>query len=177
MATALTERNTEELVAAAQTGDRAAFGMLYVRFAKLVHGVLLANALSEDVPDLLQEVFFAALKKVHTLRDPPTFGSWVSAIARNMARMHHRSARETVAIPDAMAGPRATDDRLKANEVMAAIKRLPDRFREPLLLRLVEEMNGEEIAAQLGLSHGTVRVYLHHGMALLRMELGDRDAR
>jgi DNA-directed RNA polymerase specialized sigma24 family protein len=34
-------------------------------------------------------------------------------------------------------------------------------------------MGGEEIARQMGLTHGTVRVYLHHGMRLLRERLGD----
>lgn len=90
--------------------------------------------------------------------------------------MHHRGKRNTQDIPPEMPTPRAADDQLQANEVLRAVKRLPERYREALLLRLVEEMNGEEIAAHLGLSHGTVRVYLHHGLALLRKELGDRYA-
>jgi RNA polymerase sigma-70 factor (ECF subfamily) len=175
VAKALTERDTADLVAAAQAGDRAAFGALYERFARLVHGVLLANAQSDDVSDLGQEVFFTALRKIGTLRDRPAFGAWVSAIARNEARMHHRAHRETVEVPAELPSTGAADDRLKANEVLAAVKRLPEKYREPLLLRLVEEMGGEEIAAQLGLSHGTVRVYLHHGLAQLRTELGGRN--
>ena len=120
-------------------------------------------------------MFFVAFRKIPSLRDRPTFAGWVSAIARNEARMHHRRSRETVEIPDQHSASQKTDDRLNAHEVLRAVQRLPLRYREPLLLRLVEEMNGEEIAAQLGLSHGTVRVYLHHGLRLLRTELGDSD--
>jgi RNA polymerase sigma-70 factor (ECF subfamily) len=46
------------------------------------------------------------------------------------------------------------------------------RAREPLVLRLVEGMTGPEIAAQVGLEPGSVRVNLHRGMKLLREKLG-----
>lgn len=175
MAADLTGRETRDLVASAQNGDRAAFGALYERFAKLVHGVLLANARPDDVPDLLQDTFFNALQRIRSLRDGPAFAAWICAIARNKARMHHRGSRLTVEVSEELSSPRAADDRLNAGEVLRAVKRLPERYRETLLLRLVEELNGEEIATQLGLSHGTVRVYLHHGFAMLRNELGDRN--
>lgn len=176
MAPEVTPGDTADLVAAAQAGDRAAFGALYERFFKVVHGVLLANAERDDVPDLLHDVFIVALQKIHTLRDRPAFAAWVSAIARNQARMHHRARKETSTIPDDVSSPFGADALLRANEVLAAIKVLPERYREPLLLRLVEDMSGEEIATQLGLSHGTVRVYLHHGLGLLRNALGNRHA-
>jgi RNA polymerase sigma factor (sigma-70 family) len=58
------------------------------------------------------------------------------------------------------------------DDVLRALRALPERYREPLTLRLVEQMGGEEIALKLGLTHGTVRVYLHHGIRLLREQLG-----
>ena len=86
---------TAELVVAARAGDRASFGLLYERYARLVHGVLLASAQRDDVQDLLQDVFFRALRQLHTLREPAAFGSWIATLARNEARMHHRSTRPT----------------------------------------------------------------------------------
>jgi hypothetical protein len=44
-------------VAAAQGGDRAAFGRLYERYARMVHGVLPAKVPASDVDDLVQDVF------------------------------------------------------------------------------------------------------------------------
>ncbi len=163
------------LVRAARDGDRAAFGLLYERYARLVHGVLLASADRDDVQDLVQDVFFRALQQLHTLREPAAFGGWIATLARNEARMHHRSARQTVELSDQLANPPAEQSAaaLEMQDVLRALRALPERYREPLTLRLVEQMGGEEIADTLGLTHGTVRVYLHHGIRLLREQLRD----
>jgi RNA polymerase sigma-70 factor, ECF subfamily len=167
---------TAALVQAAQGGDRAAFGVLYERFARMVHGVLLASAQRDDVPDLLQEVFLRALRQLHTVREPAAFGGWIATMARNDAHMHHRSTRPTEKLSDQVAGPARATSEVEMDEVLQALRALPERYREPLALRLVEQMGGEEIARTLGLTHGTVRVYLHHGIRLLREQLGGEKA-
>jgi RNA polymerase sigma-70 factor (ECF subfamily) len=166
--------DTTALVCAARDGDRAAFGSLYERFARLVHGVLLASAERDDVPDLVQDVFFRALRQLHTLREPAAFGGWIATMARNEARMHHRAAKPMEALSDQLPGPSpaASPSRMEMDDVLRALRALPERYREPLTLRLAEQMSGEEIARMLGLTHGTVRVYLHHGIRLLREQLG-----
>jgi RNA polymerase sigma-70 factor, ECF subfamily len=161
----------EDLVDAARSGNRAAFGELYERFARLVHGVLLANVDRDDVDDLLQEVFLRALRRLHTLREPAAFGAWIATMARNEARMHHRARKNTVELSDDIPGPVVESASLGIDDLLRALRALPERYREPLVLRLVNRMGGEEIAAQTGLSHGTVRVYLHHGIRLLRERL------
>jgi len=55
--------------------------------------------------------------------------------------------------------------------VLDVIRKLPDAYRETLLMRLVEGMSGLEIADRTGLSAGSVRVNLHRGMKLLREKL------
>jgi RNA polymerase sigma-70 factor (ECF subfamily) len=165
--------DTAALVHAAQGGDRAAFGALYERFARLVHGVLLTGAQRDDVPDLLQEVFLRALRQLHTLREPAAFGGWIATMARNEARMHHRSERPAEELSDQVAEAPSSSDTMEMEDVLRALRALPERYREPLTLRLVEQMGGEEIARTLGLTHGTVRVYLHHGIRLLREQLGE----
>jgi RNA polymerase sigma-70 factor (ECF subfamily) len=168
--------DTATLVCAARDGDRAAFGALYERFARLVHGVLLASAERDDVPDLVQDVFFRALQHLHTLREPAAFAGWIATMARNEARMHHRAAKPTEELSEQLAQPAAAaPDAMETEEVLKALRALPERYREPLTLRLVEQMGGEEIARTLGLTHGTVRVYLHHGIRLLREQLGARN--
>ena len=164
------------LVIAARSGDRAAFGSLYERYARYVHGVLLAHADRDDVQDLVQNVFFRALRQLHTLRDPASFGGWIAMVARNEARMHHRSARHHVELSDQLPATLPSPPRLETEDVLRALRTLPERYREPLTLRLVEQMGGEEIARLTGLTHGTVRVYLHHGMRLLREQLGNEHA-
>jgi RNA polymerase sigma-70 factor (ECF subfamily) len=60
----------------------------------------------------------------------------------------------------------------EANEILGAIRSLPETYRETLVLRLVEGMTGNEIAERTGLRPESVRVNLHRGMELLRQKLG-----
>ncbi|MGI8671444.1 MAG: sigma-70 family RNA polymerase sigma factor [Luteitalea sp.] len=62
-------------------------------------------------------------------------------------------------------------DRLEADRALAVIRQLPEAYRETLLLRLVEGMNGPEIAARTGLTPDSGRVNLCRGMKLLRSRL------
>ena len=165
-------------VEAAKAGDGEAFRSLYRRFAPFVHAVALARAGRAEAEDLVQEVFLAAHRRLPGLRDPAAFGPWIHAIARNAAADHHRrrAARpcegplpeEPVAAPPG-AGAGGGEFR---ERVLAAVRALPEAYRETLLMRLVEGRTGPEIASATGLTHGSVRVNLHRGMALLRDSLG-----
>ena len=55
--------------------------------------------------------------------------------------------------------------------MLATIRRLPEAYRETLVLRLVEGMTGPEIAERTGMQPGSVRVNLHRGMQMLREAL------
>jgi RNA polymerase sigma-70 factor (ECF subfamily) len=168
-------REDAELVNAARQGDRAAFGLLYNRYARMVHGILLARIPVRDVNDLVHDVFLRALHRLHSLRDAARFGAWLAVIARNRANDYHRDAVEEVEFSDEIAAAGATDapDEETAS-VLAAIRGLKETYRETLLLRLVEGMTGPEIAARTGMTPGSVRVNLHRGMQQLREILGRR---
>src|SRR6266536_6138213 len=93
---AVRERSASEIsedatwVAAARDGDRAAFGRLYERYARMVHGVLLAKVPVGEVDDLVQDVFIRALRRLSTLREAGSFGAWLATIARNLAKDYYR---------------------------------------------------------------------------------------
>jgi len=164
-------------VRAARRGERAAFGRLYHRYARMVHGVLLARVPVDEVDDLVQEVFLQALRRLSTLREVERFGAWLAAIARNRANDYHRRAAPPDQLPDDAAEsniePAAGGDHQgPAAAVLDAIRALPEAYRETLIMRLVEGMTGPEIAARTGLTHGSVRVNLHRGMQQLRARLG-----
>ena len=158
------------LVRDAQRGDRAAFADLYLRFARMVHGIVLARTRGTDVDDLVQDVFLTALERLNNLREPEAFGGWVAAIARNRATDHGRRAVATEALTGDLMAARDSD-RLEAMAVLDAVRSLPDTYREALILRLVEGMTGAEIADRTGLTPASVRVNLHRGMKLLREKL------
>ncbi len=158
------------LVGAARQGDRAAFGQLYRRFAPMVHGILLARVPHQEADDLVQDVFLSALRRLSMLRDDASFPAWLAAIARNRANDHHRRAVETIELSESVASGCASGR--EALAVLDAICALPEAYREPLILRLVEGMTGNEIAARTGLTPASVRVNLHRGMKQLRVKLG-----
>jgi RNA polymerase sigma-70 factor, ECF subfamily len=171
-------REDDSLVSAARDGDRAAFGRLYERYARMVHGILLSRVPPHEVSDLVQEVFLSALRQLHALREISRFGGWLATITRNRANDYFRKSipenNLTDPIEENQAESRPTNHATEqeAAIILAVIRSLPDSYREPLILRLVEGMTGPEIAARTGLTHGSVRVNLYRGMQLLREKLG-----
>lgn len=164
------------LVRAAQQGDRASFGRLYERYARMVHGVLLAKVPAGEVDDLTQDVFVRALRGLSSLRDTGRFGGWLATIARNLANDYHRrSVPEEVLADEAedceQNAPQSRTEADYGAQVLEEIRCLPEAYRETLILRLVEGMTGPEIAARTGLTAGSVRVNLHRGMQQLREKL------
>jgi RNA polymerase sigma-70 factor (ECF subfamily) len=166
-----------ELVRAAQAGDVASFESLYVRYAPVVHSILLGRLPAADADDVTQNVFITAWTKLASLRDSAAFAGWIARIARNAAEDQRRRAGSVTTQLDIDYAARATQAAAaEAAGALAAIRALPEAYRETLMLRLVEGMSGEEIAARTGLTHGSVRVNLHRGMQLLRDALGGGDA-
>lgn len=158
------------LVERIAAGDDDAFGELYRKYAPMVHGITLARVPRNEVDDIVQEVFISAYKNLHTLRDKNAVGGWLAMIARNRAVEYFRRAKPTGELSEDLRQNSAPLS--EANEVLTAIRALPDTFSETLVLRLVEGMTGQEIADQTGLTPESVRVNLHRGMKLLREKLG-----
>ena len=158
-----------ETIRAVAAGDQDAFGCLYADYMRMVHAILLGRIPRRDVDDLVQEVFLSAYTRIRELRDPAAFGGWIATIARNRATDYLRRSHEQVELPDELPG----GDPIEAETfaVLEVIRRLPEAYRDTLLMRLVEGMSGQEIADRTGLAPGSVRVNLHRGMKLLREKL------
>jgi RNA polymerase sigma-70 factor (ECF subfamily) len=161
------------LIRAAAAGDRAAFGELYVRYARLVHGILLARVPPGEADDLVQDVFLAAMRQLRGLRTAAAFRGWLAAIARNRAMDYFRQSRLAAPLRDSMKSPATRHGGLEALEILDLIRHLPEAYREPLILRLVEGMTGPEIAQQTGLTPESVRVNLCRGMKMVRELWGE----
>jgi RNA polymerase sigma-70 factor (ECF subfamily) len=162
-----------DLVRAAKAGDRAAFAALYQRFSRAVHAVVLARVDYRDAGDLVQDVFVLALERIEQVADPAAFPGWILTVARTRAIDHTRKRRHDELVDEPAA---ATVPTAEAAAALAAIRGLPEAYRETLVMRLVEGMTGPEIAERTGLAPGSVRVNLHRGMKLLREKLGADEA-
>jgi RNA polymerase sigma-70 factor, ECF subfamily len=168
------------LVSAARDGDREAFGLLYGRYARMVHGILLCRVPPREVDDLVQDVFVSALRQLHALRDISRFGAWLATITRNRANDYFRKSipveQVTESAGEDLGETKATDHAVEqeAATILTVLRTLPEAYCEPLTLRLVEGMTGPEIAARTGMTHGSVRVNLCRGMEMLREKLADK---
>ena len=169
------ERSQKDLVEDAVAGDRDAFGELYRRFSVAVHGTLLARLRPAEAEDLVQEVFLEGWQKLEQLRDPEAFAAWICAIARRRAIDHVRRTIPDVPLPEGIAVAPSAGADLDAKLALEAIQSLAEAYREPLMLRLLGGLSGDEIAQVTGLTPGSVRVNLHRGFRLLRERMGVRD--
>ena len=160
------------LIDRVRSGDREAFTEIYRMFAPMIHGIVLARVPHDEVQDIVQDVFFTAYNQLDTLRDKAALGAWMASIARNRAAEFYRQSKPTEELTEEMRGK--TRPHAEAQEIMSAIRSLPETYRETLVLRLVEGMTGVEIAERTGLKPESVRVNLHRGMELLRQKLGIR---
>ena len=168
----MSARPDADLVRAAQAGDVPSFEMLYAKYAPVVHAIVLGRLVAADADDVTQNVFIIAWRKLGSLREPAAFAGWIVRIARNAAEDQRRRADNSLPIDTQYAASARQTDAAEAAQALAAIRSLPEAYRETLVLRLVEGMSGSEIAERTGLTPGSVRVNLHRGMQLLRDALG-----
>ena len=83
---ALERISLRELVLRAQTGDRDAFGELFRRYERVVYATAFRRLRNDaEAQELSQEVFVQALRKLHQLRQPESFGSWLRSMTTRMA--------------------------------------------------------------------------------------------
>jgi len=161
----------------AASGDPQALARLYQRHAPMVHAIALLRVDRADAEDVTHDVFLKALKSITLLKDGQALAPWLAQIARNAAIDHARSRHRWQWFARSGARPESIPTAARAvctpdaDDVLRAIRSLPEAYRETLVLRLVEQMTGPQIAAALGMTHGSVRVNLHRGMELLRAQL------
>lgn len=176
LATNLEPADDERLIHQAAGGDRAAFGELYLRYARMVHAILLARVPPADAEDLVQDVFMAAMDRLGELRTAAAFRGWLGAIARRRAIDYFRDGRRRGELSlSAERQYHSSSGGDRALVTLDLLRHLPEAYRETLIMRLVEGMTGPEIARQTGLTADSVRVNLCRGMKMLR-ELWKGDA-
>jgi RNA polymerase sigma-70 factor (ECF subfamily) len=162
----------DTLLRAAGRGDPDACGELYRRFAGVIHGIALAHVGVQEAEDVVQEAFVSIYGGIGSVRGGAALAAWVCTVARNAAIDHLRRRRRRPVheplgeIPSN--GLDAAGEESRAALVLAQLQRLPVAYRETLALRFVEGLTGPEIASRTGMTHGSVRVNLCRGMALLR---------
>lgn len=168
------ERSDAELLAASRRGERAAFALLVERYQGVVCAVSYSGtgdrSLSEDVA---QDTFLAAWRQLDQLREVERLRAWLCGIARNLAhKARRRRARELPVAEELEAGAGAdlfeqVSDRQAERVVREALHRVPETYRETLVLYYHEQRSAKEVAQALGISEAAVLQRLARGRQAL----------
>jgi RNA polymerase sigma factor (sigma-70 family) len=161
--------------------DEAAFAALVRRHGPMVLNVCRSVLRHEqDAEDAFQATFLVLARKADAIRRREAVAGWLYEVAHHVAvkaqaDAARRRARERRATPLAPADPTLDmtlrDLRLVLHE---ELRRLPDKYRLPLMLCYLEGRSQEEAAGQLGWSKGTFRGRLDRGREHLRRRLASR---
>jgi RNA polymerase sigma factor (sigma-70 family) len=168
--------------------DESAFEALVARFGPMVMGVC-RGLLSDphDVEDAFQATFLVLVKKGGSIRDRARLGNWLYGVAHRVAakaRVQAATRRALEGAPEHPDVPAPTDlerDRMAALDDLRPalheeVARLPDRYREPIVLCYLQGQTHEDAARSLGWPVGTVKGRLCRARRLLHDRLVRRGA-
>jgi RNA polymerase sigma factor (sigma-70 family) len=172
------------LVEGSLAGDREAFAQIVARYQSLICSLAYsATGSLAQSEDLAQETFVTAWKQLSSLREPGKLRSWLCGIARNLSYTAvHKESRQ----PSQAAEPFQALDQTPAREPLPSeqaitreeeailwrsVEKIPDIYREPLVLYYREHQSIEQVADWLDLSHDAVRQRLSRGRKLLQEQV------
>lgn len=161
--------------------DEAAFEELVRRHGPMVLRVcqrVLRH--SQDAEDAFQATFIVLARKAETVAKHESVGSWLHGVAYRVAlkartNASQRHLREQNLVTAAAASPRTSSGDAEAHDLRAALDqelvRLPDKYRQPVVLCYLEGKTNEEAAGELQCPVGTVKIRLSRARDLLRDRL------
>lgn len=164
------------------TADQAVTLLFAAHYRGLVR---LAVLLLHDQPvaeEVTQDAFVALHASWRRLKDADKALAYLRATVLNKARSSLRrrlvARRYAAAQPPPATAPSAESGAmglLRHQEVLAAVRKLPTRQREAIVLRYYAELSEAEIADAMGVSRGAVKSHTSRGMAALRQVLEKAD--
>lgn len=191
------EYNSQEvsdLILRCQAGDRSAFDELVSRYQRYVFNLIYQHMGGiDEIEDVAQEVFLRIYKFIRKYRGNASLESWIYKIVLNYCRTHARRrssiARMIVTVntpsrdeersydlldslPDSSYDPaKMVEQRRIVQDILEAVRGLPEIYRNILIMREVNELSYEEISEILGISIGTVKSRISRARDLVRQKV------
>lgn len=172
------------LVARLKAGDARAFDEVYAAYYERVYGFIVRMVRRPDVAeDMLQETWLRLASHAPRLRDDTEIGAWLFTVARNLCRSYHRwrvldgerlyeltlsRYKRSASSPYENASANQLEQRLEQ-----ALGSLSPRYREVVILVIIERMTPTEAAAVLSVKPDTLRQRLARARAMIAKSLGD----
>jgi RNA polymerase sigma factor (sigma-70 family) len=182
--TSTAEMPDDQLVAQSLDGNRDAFGRIVSRYQSLICSLAYsATGSLGQSDDLAQETFIMAWKHLRQLREKQKLRAWLCGIARNRinnslrrdGREPLRDAKPLDSAPDSPAPEPLPHDQTISNEEQAilwrSLERIPEIYREPLVLFYREHQSIERVAQHLELTEDAVKQRLSRGRKLLHEQV------
>lgn len=168
-----------ELVRGALNGRPAAFDDLVRRYVRKMFAICLSRVSDPSTAeDMVQETFLRGYRNLNSLHDSEKFGSWLYGIAVRTCLDWLKSKKRTEVSLEALGNPAlgaaaattsAPESRME--QMRAAVARLPEEYREIVILRYFQKQAYREIADMLGIAPATVNLRLSKARTLLRRAL------
>ncbi len=159
-------------------GDQQAFDELVTSHqdyvARLAYRLL---GWHSEVPDVVQDVFLSVLQNLNRFRSEASFSTWLTRIAINKCRSYQRrkllrmQTYRRFAERLRQSDSRSEQEPREYEEVREAVRKLPMKYREPIVLRYFENLSVLEISEVLCISPGAVDVRLSRARRQLRSRL------
>jgi len=174
----------ELLVKQFNNGDKSAFGRIVEEYSADV--AAFANRLlgwPEDVDDVVQNILLAAFLGLKKFRCECSLKTWLFTITINECRNYRykqilrlkifSKAADKVSLSPAHSAEKAPMDNETFDRIRRAIKALPAKYREPLVLKYLQELPTNEISRILGISQNTLQVRLTRARKRLKKDLSE----
>ena len=171
------------VIAACQQGDRDALRLLFEAYKDRVYSIAIYSLDGDETTaaDVTQQVFLKLMTRIEQFRGDSEFTTWLYRLVVNTCLDERRKQRRFVPLAEfnlVSKTKRETSQVARyarkeiAAEVQAAITELKPKMRLPILLKYIEGLSYEEMAAVLGCSKGTVASRLNRGHKALARRLG-----
>jgi RNA polymerase sigma-70 factor (ECF subfamily) len=140
---------------------------LFRLHAQAVFAVCLANTRNyHDAEDVVQAVFLKAIAKTASLREPARARAWLLQVARRECINFHRRRKPVEPLLDEPSTPAAGGNAV-CERLHEAIQKLPQNYREAIVLYYLDGRNCSGVAASLGTTEPAVRQRLVRARAML----------
>jgi RNA polymerase sigma-70 factor (ECF subfamily) len=171
----------------ARDGDRAAFSALVEKYQGPIYGYALHFFRNQETAeDVAQDTFLRAYRFLHTYDFSRRFATWLYTIARNLCidKVRDEQRRGAFTVSDSAASPDGfavggeadplsiLEGREQRERLLEGIRRLPEKYRTPILLCYAQGLSYQEISDILGISLNNTKIRIFRAKKLILKGLG-----